>query len=168
MWNNIKAEVIGDLREMSKQTKITNLHITGISLGGGLTVISYIDINAAKIFPTIRVTTYGAPRVGNKNWADHFDQLTNTKAKRYVVSGDPVAGMPTCLTLLCSYKQVGYKLTCYEDQQRCVRETEENTIVNDAKTLITAGMKAWNARDVKGIVDHIDGYPKIYNFTVVM
>ena len=124
MWNNIKTEVIGDLREMSKQTKISNLHITGISLGGGLTVISYIDIVAAKIFPTIRVTTYGAPRVGNKNWADHFDQLTNSKAKRYDVSGDPVAAIPTCLTLLCSYKQVGYKLTCYEDQQRCVRETE--------------------------------------------
>jgi predicted lipase len=66
MWNNIKAEVISDLKEMSKQTKISTLDITGISLGGGLTVISYIDIAAAKIFPTVRITTYGAPRVGNK------------------------------------------------------------------------------------------------------
>ncbi len=124
MWNNIKVEVIGDLREMSRQTGINTLHITGISLGGGLTVISYIDIVASNIFPNIRLTTFGAPRVGNKEWAGHFDKITGTKTKRYVVNGDPVAGMPSCLTLLCSYKQVGIKLNCYEDQARCVKETE--------------------------------------------
>jgi len=113
MWNNIKSQVISDLKEMSRQTKISTLDITGISLGGGLTVISYIDIAAAKIFPTVRITTYGAPRVGNKEWANHFDQITSTKSKRFVVNGDTVAVMPTCLTLLCNYKQTGIKFTCY-------------------------------------------------------
>jgi len=101
---------------MSKQTKILTLHITGISLGGGLSVISYIDIAAAKIFSKVDVTTYGAPRVGNTEWANHYDNLTSKTTRRFVVGGDTVATMPTCLTALCSYKQVGIKYTCYEDQ----------------------------------------------------
>lgn len=154
---------------MSKQTKISTLHITGISLGGGLTIISYIDVAATKIFPTIRVTTYGAPRVGNKEWANHFDQITNTKSKRYVVSGDPVAGMPTCLTLLCNYKQVGIKLTCYEDRAQCVREADEiETPYDQVRKFATIGKSIMKTRDVQGITDHVDGYPKIYNFTLVM
>ena len=97
---------------MSKQTKIKSLHITGISLGGGLSVISYIDIAAANIFTKVDVTTYGAPRVGNNDWADHYDNLTAKKTRRFVVSGDTVADMPKCLTLLCTYKQVGIRFTC--------------------------------------------------------
>jgi hypothetical protein len=31
------------------------------------------------------VTTYGAPRVGNRNWADHFDAITGGKTRRYEV-----------------------------------------------------------------------------------
>lgn len=168
MWNNIKREVIDDLREMSKQTKTNTLHITGISLGGGLTVISYIDIAATKIFSNVRVTTYGAPRVGNKEWAAHFDDVTAVKTKRYVVSGDPVAGMPTCLTLLCSYRQTGIKFTCYEDKAKCVKETEDNTTLTEIKTIMKAGYNVMKTRDVGSIVDHVDGYPKIYNFTLVM
>lgn len=99
------------------------MYVTGISLGGGLTVISFVDIFNAKIFSNIKVTTFGAPRVGNKEWADYFDTLTGGKQKRYVVNGDTVAVMPTCLTLLCSYKQTGIKLTCYQDQAKCVKET---------------------------------------------
>lgn len=85
MWEKIKMDVFRDLREIQLQTKLNLLYITGISLGGGLSVISYIDINQQKIFPTVKVTTYGAPRVGNKNWADHFDSITGKKTKRFLV-----------------------------------------------------------------------------------
>ena len=73
MWDSIKPEVLADLVAIKKSTGLNSLIITGISLGGGLSVISYIDINQAKIFGDIKVTTFGAPRVGNKNWANHFD-----------------------------------------------------------------------------------------------
>lgn len=51
MWEKIKLDVFRDLREIKLQTKLNLLYITGISLGGGLSVISYIDINQQKIFP---------------------------------------------------------------------------------------------------------------------
>ena len=100
------------------------MHITGISLGGGLAVISYIDINEKKIFSKVKVTTFGAPRVGNKYWAAHFDLITQGITKRYIVSGDPIVVLPRCLTLLCTYRQTGIKIVCYEDLQLCRQEVE--------------------------------------------
>jgi hypothetical protein len=52
------------------------LYITGISLGGGLSVISFVDVKNAKIFDDVQVINYGAPRVANKYYADFFDKIT--------------------------------------------------------------------------------------------
>lgn len=119
MWEKIKFDVFRDLREIKLQTKLDFLIITGISLGGGLSVISYIDIDHERIFNKVKVITFGAPRVGNKYWAAHFDLKTDTRTKRYIVSGDPIVVMPRCLTLLCTYRQTGIKIVCKEDQQKC-------------------------------------------------
>lgn len=77
MWNGIRDNVFSDLREIRNQTGTNKLYITGISLGGGLAGISYIDIKHYKIFDNIKVVTFGAPRIGNKHWAAHFEGLTN-------------------------------------------------------------------------------------------
>ncbi len=130
MWDSIKPEVLADLISIKKSTGLNSLIITGISLGGGLSVISYIDINQAKIFGDIKVTTFGAPRVGNKNWANHFDQITGTKTKRFYVSGDPVAVLPKCLTLLCNYQQTGLGIACYEDKKLCIQTAEPAGLVD--------------------------------------
>ena len=45
MWETIKQDVFDDLRDIQKRTGIRTLHITGISLGGGLATIAFIDIN---------------------------------------------------------------------------------------------------------------------------
>lgn len=119
MWEKIKQDVFRDLREIRLQTKLDTLIITGISLGGGLSVISFIDINQQQIFPKLKVITFGAPRVGNRNWADHFDKITSGKTKRYLVEGDPIVVMPKCLTLLCNYKQTGIRIVCRETTQIC-------------------------------------------------
>jgi hypothetical protein len=124
MWEKIKQDVFKDLREIKLQTKLDTLIITGISLGGGLATISYIDIAHEGIFDKVKVTTFGAPRVGNKYWAAHFDLITLGKSRRYVVNGDPIVVMPRCLTLLCTYRQVGIKIVCYEDQAICRVEIE--------------------------------------------
>ncbi len=73
---------------MKRVTGIQTLYITGISMGGGLSVISYIDINHEGLFETVKITTYGAPRVGNKHWAAHLDNITGKKARRYYIKGD--------------------------------------------------------------------------------
>jgi len=57
-------------------------------MGGGLSLLAYIDINHEKIFNRIKLTSFGAPRVGNKHWAAYFDSITNQMHKRYKISGD--------------------------------------------------------------------------------
>jgi hypothetical protein len=166
MWEKIKQDVFRDLREIRLQTKLSLLYITGISLGGGLSVISYIDINHEAIFPTVKVTTYGAPRVGNKNWAEHFDQITGGKTRRYEVEGDPVVVMPTCLTLLCTYKQTGIRIVCKEAAATCNQEAPYDP-TGRLKHLIGDAVNPRPGHDIKSIMDHVDGYPKIYNFTLI-
>lgn len=119
MWEKIKLDVFKDLRGIKLQTKLDFLIITGISLGGGLSVISYVDIAYEKIFSKVKVITFGAPRVGNKYWAAHFDLITLGKTKRYLVDADPIVVMPRCLTLLCTYRQTGIKIVCRENLKTC-------------------------------------------------
>jgi hypothetical protein len=45
MWDKIKDDVIAGLR---KNVHTKRLIITGISLGGGLACVSYVDIQASK------------------------------------------------------------------------------------------------------------------------
>jgi triacylglycerol lipase len=91
------------------------LYITGISLGGGLSVISFADINKSKIFDDVQVINYGSPRVANKNYADYFDNITQKRSKRFVVKGDPIPVMPECLTPLCNYKHTGNQYVCVNE-----------------------------------------------------
>ena len=94
MWDTIKVDVINDLREIKEETKLDRLYITGISLGGGLSVISFNDIKNSNVFGDVKVLNYGAPRVANKYYAEYFDNLTKKSSKRYIAKGDPIVVLP--------------------------------------------------------------------------
>ena len=81
MWESIRDETISAIKN---HTHTDRLIITGISLGGALTVLSYVDINAAKVVKNIELVTFGSPRVGNKKWASWFDE--QTPSTRYTLS----------------------------------------------------------------------------------
>lgn len=169
MWEKIKLDVFRDLREIKLQTKLDYLIITGISLGGGLSVISYVDINQQAIFSKVKVITFGAPRVGNKYWAAHFDLITLGRTRRYIVSGDPIVILPRCLTLLCTYRQTGVKIVCYENEQVCRQEVEipdDDDEVQAITHLTKEIVGTENDQQLDSIMDHVNGYPKIYNFTL--
>jgi hypothetical protein len=114
MWNIIRDDVISDLK---KTVHTKRLVISGISLGGGLACISYVDIAKAGLFESIEVVTFGAPRVGNKNWAKWFDTLT--PSTRYFIKRDPIAFFPRCLTPLCNYRQTGTAIRCNKKTEEC-------------------------------------------------
>lgn len=143
---------------------MNKLYITGISLGGGLAAISFIDILFDKIFPEVEVITFGAPKVGNKYWAEFFDSKTRRSTKRYMIKGDPIVSLPECLTLLCNYRHFGKKIVCHFDTKTCHVEAEFD--VKDPK---------WQTENVDediskmgSVIDHIEGYPKIYEYALEM
>lgn len=167
MWDSVVMNVTRDLKEIHAQTGLRRIYITGISLGGGLSVISYIDIKNSGIFPEVEVINYGSPRVANKYYAEYFDSLTNKKAKRFIVKGDPIVVLPECLTLLCNYKHIGNQYVCVENETTC----RGNQPVPEAffeRWEWTMGSKLTQQQQNLGsIVDHIYGYKKIYNFTII-
>ena len=168
MWESIKPDVIGDLREMKKATGINTLYITGISMGGGLSVISYIDINQQKIFNEVKITTYGAPRVGNKHWAAHFDLITGKRAKRYYIRGDEIVVLPRCLTLLCTYRQTGVGIICNPDQNLCTQEEyiPEDRPLEYFMEIQKHRKNFYDENQLGNLIEHANGYPKLYNYTL--
>jgi hypothetical protein len=167
MWEVIKNDVIRDLKEMKKVTGLETLYITGISMGGGLSVISYIDINHESVFQNVKITTFGAPRVGNKHWAAHFDLITGKRAKRYYIKGDEIVVLPRCLTLLCTYRQTGVGIICHPDKEICVQEEyipEERPF--EYLREIQKSRTFFGEEQFGNLIQHANGYPKLYNYTL--
>ena len=174
MWNSIRSYT---LEELKKHEHTGHLIITGISLGGALTCLSYVDIEQSGIFDKIELVTFGAPRVGNRAWADWFDQKITVN--RYFIKNDPIASLPICLTLLCNYKQPGIPIVCKKNLQECsvknAKEYEENSTfsVEELANAIASGVEEHYAHEydegesVGGIIDHITGYKKIRDYTLV-
>lgn len=167
MWAKIKDYVIAGLRE---HVHTKRLIITGISLGGGLACISFVDIQASKEFNDIEVITFGAPRVGNRKWADWFDTITDST--RIYIAEDPIAFLPRCLTLACNYKQTGKPIVCYPETENCVckeKEPENNLqlplsfIVSE----IAEHQEEIQVGEFGGIMDHVYGYKKIKGYSLI-
>jgi triacylglycerol lipase len=94
MWEKIREDVVNDLK---KYVHTTRLIITGISLGGGLACLSFIDIRAAGEFNSLEVITFGSPRVGNKKWANFFN--SQAEATRIYIYKDPIKMLDPYLQL---------------------------------------------------------------------
>jgi len=109
--------------------------------------------------------------VGNKYWAAHFDLITLARTKRYIVDGDPIVVMPRCLTLLCTYRQTGIKIVCRETDSVCRQEIEIPDNDDEVQLVqhLTKHIISDDAEDnFESIMDHVNGYPKIYNFTLIV
>jgi len=173
MWNSIRSDVLKGLRETVHTGRLI---ITGISLGGALSVLSYVDIARSGIFDNVEIITYGAPRVGNKKWANWFDSITTST--RYFIQKDPIAVLPRCFTLLCNYKQTGIPIRCNKNKEVCTVQNcaskelynEEEEIGNASEYLfdLSQAIIEHNSEEqLDGIIDHIYGYKKIYNYAQI-
>lgn len=175
MWNAIRKDTLDDLRESSHTNRLI---ITGISLGGALTCLSYVDIAHSGIFENIELVTFGAPRVGNKKWAAWFD--SQTPSTRYFIKNDPIAVLPVCLTLVCNYQQTGTAIRCNKKNQDCAfksrKQLEEESEPMDIGALINAvesgisehmNHEDGSSEGLDGLLDHIYGYPAIKEYTFI-
>jgi hypothetical protein len=121
MWNSIRGPTYADLIA-SSHTK--RLIITGISLGGGLAAISFVDIQHLGVFDSIEVITFGSPRVGNKQWAQWLE--TQVVPVHICIKGDPICVLPRCLTPICNYKHSGIGFSCNKKTQQCTSKGKKD------------------------------------------
>jgi len=103
-YESVKDEIIPEMDEFAKKFPGCSIHIVGFSLGGALA-----DLYAAALwsrFPdkAIHLTTYGQPRVGNKEYAKYMANRPNLETMRLVHYRDYV---PNSFPLLFGYRHHG-------------------------------------------------------------
>jgi len=173
MWNAIRDET---LEGLAKVEKTNRLIITGISLGGALAELSFVDIQKSRMFENVQVITWGAPRVGNIEWVEWFN--IHTKSQRFFIQQDPIPDFPHCLFGLCRYAQTLYGISCnykkgWKKTDTCVCKYEDKKPVNPVvamKTLaeMTKEHFVEEGNDsFEGILDHINGYKTLYNCELI-
>lgn len=82
---------------------------TGHSLGGALTLLAARDLVAARPGLAHRTTviTFGAPRVGNRAWANAYNRLLRDRTFRIVNEEDPVPRVPLAVR---GFQHVGHEV----------------------------------------------------------
>ena len=83
IWNTLKAE---------RKSRV--LWVTGHSLGGALATLAVARLRQQKRQSVNGLYTFGSPRVGNKSFADKFDQDFKRYTFRFVNDNDAVPHVP--------------------------------------------------------------------------
>ncbi|KIK67025.1 hypothetical protein GYMLUDRAFT_92863 [Collybiopsis luxurians FD-317 M1] len=104
-WNSVSIQVLAIIAEQVALHKdIGKIVTTGHSLGGSLAILSAISVKQR--FPQCKVATYsyGAPRTGNKAFAEFVNENFGEDAFRVVHTHD---GVPTMISQSLGYHHHG-------------------------------------------------------------
>ncbi|KAJ4992604.1 lipase [Stagonosporopsis vannaccii] len=99
-WRSIADEVAAALADLRAKNPGYSTILTGHSLGGALAILAFTDLKASGV-PVKTAYTMGAPRVGNKAYADFNDRLSGASDSnlgsliRITHGIDGVPGLPT-------------------------------------------------------------------------
>lgn len=74
--------------------------------------------------------------------------------------------MPECLTPLCNYKHTGNQYVCVNEQEICRGGQAVPELFFEGLEWTTMNVDP-DEQNLGSIVDHIYGYKKIYNYTVI-
>ncbi|KAI7343359.1 extracellular lipase [Hortaea werneckii] len=100
-WTNTRAAILPDLQQQIFLHPAYELHLIGHSLGGAVAALAGLEMLARGANP--KVTTYGEPRVGNRNLAEYLDRrfglledntTTELRYRRVTHIDDPVPLLP--------------------------------------------------------------------------
>jgi triacylglycerol lipase len=94
-FSNAYFSVRKDIHDYLKQHPVSQVTVTGHSLGGALAILCGVDIqyNFASQLQKLEVYTYGAPKVGNKGFRDSYNRRV-PESFCFVHGMDIVAALP--------------------------------------------------------------------------
>ena len=105
-FESVDVEVVRQVRVLRKQFPGMPIFITGHSLGGALATLCALEFKRQGLAPA-SVITFGAPRVGNKAFAEIYNRSLKDLTLNFVNEGDPVPLVPT---LALGYRDVGHEV----------------------------------------------------------
>jgi pimeloyl-ACP methyl ester carboxylesterase len=92
-WQTISADVLADVNALVAAHPSAQVLVTGHSLAGAISMLAAVEI--ASITPNLLLYNFGAPRVGDSNWAAWFtSQLGGSTQFRITHKADPVVHLP--------------------------------------------------------------------------
>lgn len=106
IYNSLRLELKKQLRGLSPAKKMI---LTGHSLGGALAMLCAADLASNGLFEPVTVYTYGAPRVGNPEFAKSYAALVDT-SYRVVNPNDVVPMVPPPILKLPRHERTFYYL----------------------------------------------------------
>jgi len=113
-YMEIAYEVKSQVQLILSKYRDSKIYVTGHSLGGAMAVLSALDIKAT--FGRIdHLYNYGQPRVGNKKFADYFENQI-TSGYRVVHYADIVPHLPT--VKMIDYRHGGVQIWYTEDMEK--------------------------------------------------
>ncbi|KZP24470.1 alpha/beta-hydrolase [Athelia psychrophila] len=103
-WNSVAAEVISTVKSQLKSYPGYSLVTSGHSLGGSLSSLAAVSLQANFPSKTVRMYTYGQPRTGNDAYAYWVNDLFGANAFRSTHTND---GVPTIIPTSLGYRHHG-------------------------------------------------------------
>lgn len=98
-WNETKPIVMPVLQQLIKEHPSYKVVLTGHSLGGAISALAALELEARGV--NVTITTFGEPRLGNKNMAEYMDKIfpwnvpeSDAKYRRVTHADDPVPLLP--------------------------------------------------------------------------
>lgn len=80
IYNSARKQIISAISKLSPRK---TLYLTGHSLGGCLASLCAVDLTTNTRFKEPSIYTYGSPRVGNPDFASHFNRRTGPRYRIY-------------------------------------------------------------------------------------
>jgi len=101
-WSHARSEVTSFMQKNQDAGRKT-IFFTGHSLGGAVATVAATEMQ--KRFPgmSVNLVTFGAPKVGNDDYAKSVNSLLNGRVSRNENAGDPVPCIPPRIPFFAPY-----------------------------------------------------------------
>ncbi|GLB44783.1 putative lipase (class 3) [Lyophyllum shimeji] len=103
-WDSVVVQVLAIVSQQLKAFPGFSIVTTGHSLGGALATLAAVTLKHNFPATAVRTYSYGAPRVGNKMFAEHVNAEFGPRAFRVVHTTD---GVPTIIPTSLGYHHHG-------------------------------------------------------------
>lgn len=142
-FNVIKHDIFRDvIRQLELDPRITAIYVTGHSLGGALATLCAFELacllkNKYTSAPSIHCHTFGSPRVGNAQFAEHFANWVDD-SWRVANKEDPVPLVPMSFR----FNHVDGQAICINDDKTITKMDDIPWYVRLWKSLFSIDVKS--------------------------
>jgi triacylglycerol lipase len=129
-YNVIRSHILSPDRNYKN-----TIYVCGHSLGAAITTLAALDLKISFPQKDIIIYTFASPRIGDKIFAEIFNNKMNGNTQRIYIDGDLVPKTPFTLNLPDSYKHVDKKFVLQDSDLSVIEKHRIRNIINSINNL---------------------------------